>query len=110
MPAVLVAKMMASQQNRTVDSKSGQTKGYFIYSVRMTNIDYYRCDSLVPEKQSAKEINYNVNLSERDKIVAGKYLALCDSGANGVIIRMGLLILYFNSNNKSVSIGIAGDH
>ena len=110
MPAGLVAKMMASQQDRIVDSQTGETKGYSIYSIRMTNIDYSRCDSLVPEEQPANEIHYKVNIWKQDWIVGGKYIALCDSGENDMITGMDRLILYFSSDNKRVSIGITGDY
>ena len=76
----------------------------------MTNIDYYCCDSLVPDEQPAKEIHCKVNPSKRNEIRGGKHLALCDSEENGLIIGLDMLILYFNSDNKHVSIGITGDH
>ena len=105
---------MASKQDQVVDSKTGKTKGWFTYGANMTNVKYSYCDSLVPEDQSedqlVKEIHYKVNLSKHDRIVGGKHLALCDSGANGLIIGLYMLILYFNSDDKRISIGIAGDH
>ena len=52
----------------------------------MTNIDYSRCNSLVPEKQPAKKIHYKVNLSKQDMIVQGNHLELYDSGENDMII------------------------
>ena len=110
MPAGLVTKMMASQQDQKVDSKMNQTKRSFIYSSKMTNIEYSRCDSLVSVEQPAKEVHYKVNLLKQDKIVGGKYLALFDSRANGIIIGLGILIRYFNSDNKRVSIVIIGDY
>ena len=80
----------------------------------MTNINYSRCDSFVPEEQSedqsVKETHYKVNLSKCDRIVGGKHLTLCDGGANGLIIGLNILILYFNSDDKQVSIEITGDH
>ena len=50
MPVGSVVKMMVSKQDAVIDRKTSRTKGYFIYSARMTNIDYSRCDSLVPEE------------------------------------------------------------
>ena len=58
----------------------------------------------------AEEIEYKVNLSKRDRILGVKNLALADSGTNSTIIGLDMLILYFNSDGKRVSIGIAGDH
>ena len=58
----------------------------------------------------AEEIEYKLNLLKRDRIIGGKHLALADSRANGTIIALDMLILYFNSDGKRVSIGIAGDH
>ena len=58
----------------------------------------------------AEEIEYKVNLSKRDRIIGGKHLALADSEANGTIIGLDMLILYFNNDGKHVSIGIAGDN
>ena len=55
-------------------------------------------------------IKYKLNLSKRDRIIGGTYLALADIGANGTIIGLDMLIPYFNSDGKRVSIGIAGDH
>ena len=96
--------------------------GYLTYSVKITNIDYSRCDSLVPKEEPAKEIHYKVNLlhaeeieykvnlSKQDRIIGGKHLVLADSGANGTIIGLNMLILYFNSDGKRASIEISGDH
>ena len=62
MPTGLVAKMMASKQDVMIDRKTGQTRGYFIYSARITNIKYsHYCDSLVPEEQPAKKMHYRIN-------------------------------------------------
>ena len=50
MSAGLIAKIMVRKQVVVIDRKIDQTKGYFIYSTRMININYSRCDSLVPEE------------------------------------------------------------
>ena len=55
-------------------------------------------------------MEYRANLSNRDRVVGGKHLALVDGGANGVIIGLDMKILYFNPDGKQVSIVIAGDH
>ena len=55
-------------------------------------------------------MEYRANLSNRDRVIGGKHLALADGGANGLIIGLDMKILYFNTNGKQVSIGIAGDH
>ena len=67
MPAGLVAKMMSNKQQRVVDDYNNITE-YLNYSAKMTNIDYSRCDSLVPKEQPAKEIHYKVNLSHAEEI------------------------------------------
>ena len=80
------------------------------YAVKMANINYSCCDSLVPKEEPikdvhykvnlsyAEEIKYNVNLSKRDMIIGGKHLALADSSANGTTIGLDILILYFNND------------
>ena len=55
-------------------------------------------------------MEYRANLSNRDRVVGGKHLALVDGGANGVIIGLDMKIFYFNPDGRQVSIGIAGDH
>ena len=55
-------------------------------------------------------MEYRANLSNRDRVVGGKHLALVDGGANGLIIGLDMKNFYFNSDGKQVSIGIAGDH
>ena len=92
------------------------------YSVKMTNIDFTRCDSLVLEEEEsvkivhykvnlhyAEELEYKVNLSKRGRVIGGMHLALVNGGANGTIIGLNKRIIYFNSDRKRVSIGIAGD-
>ena len=49
-------------------------------------------------------------MSNRDRVVGGKHLALVDGGANGLIIGLDMKILYFNPDGKQVSIGTTGDH
>ena len=90
--------------------------------MRIANIDYSRCDSIAADDEPVKEVHYNVNLShaheleylinlsKQDRVIGGKHLALADGGANGLIIGLDMLILYFNSDGKRVSIGIVGDH
>ena len=53
------------------------------------------------------EIHYKVNLSQT---IGGVNLALCDGGANGYIKGSDMRVLYYNSDGRRVSIGIAGDH
>ena len=96
--------------------------GWMTYAVNLANIDYSRCNRLVPNKEPVKdvhykvnllhseELEYRVNLSKRDRIIGGKHLALVDGGANGSIISLDMNILYFNDDGKRVSIGITGDH
>ena len=40
----------------------------------------------------------------------GKHLAHADGEANGSIIGLDMKILYFNDDEKRVSINIVGDH
>ena len=56
------------------------------------------------------EMEYRANLSKRDRVIGGKHLALAKGGKNGLIIGLDMKILYFNTDGKQVSIGIAGDH
>ena len=95
---------------------------YSTKMTKMTNIDYSRFDSLVPDKEPVKDIyykvnllyseesEYRVNLPKQDRIIGGKHLALADGGANGTIIGLDMKILYFNNDRKRVSIRITGDH
>ena len=108
MPAGSITK--SQQIDVVIDGKTGKTKGWFTYSTKITNTDYSCWDSLVPEEQPIKEIRNKINLSKQDRIVGGKILALADSRANGTVIGKNILILYFNSDGKHISIGIAGDH
>ena len=55
-------------------------------------------------------MEYRAKLSKRDRVLGGKHLALVDVGANGVIIGLDTKILYFNSDERQVSIGIVRDH
>ena len=93
------------------------------YSAEMTNIDYTCCDSLVSEEEEsvnivyynvnlhhAEEVEYTANFLKRDRVTGGRHLALADGGANSTIIGLDMKILYFSSDGKRVSIGIAGDH
>ena len=99
--------MLANTQDQVVN-KQGNTTGFITYAATMTNIDYSRCDSLVPEGQTVKDIHYKINLS--NTTVRGKHLVLCDGGANGLIIRRDIKIVCFNCDGKNVSIKIPGDH
>ena len=95
---------------------------YLTYSGNMVNIDYSQCDSLVPSKEPFKEAHYKVNLLHShkmeyranllnlDRVIGGKHRVLADRGANSLIIGLDMKILYFNTDGKQVSIGIAGDH
>ena len=114
-----------------VDPDTKNVAGWMTYATKAANInyqtnvatiDYSRCDSLVPSKESFKdahykvnllhahELEYRVNLSKQDRVIEGKHPALTDRGANGSIIGLDMRILYFNDNGKRVSIGITGDH
>ena len=113
---------MTSKQIQMTDEKDNVMR-WITYSAKMANIDYFsRCDILVPEEESIKDVRYKVNLSyvqekeyrvnllKRDIIIGGKHLTLVDGGENSTIIGLDTKILYFNNDGKRVSIGIAGDH
>ena len=92
------------------------------YQANVAAIDYSRCDSLVPSEKPFKnvhykvnllhahELEYRVNLSKQDRVIGSQHLELADSGANASIIGLDMRILYFNDDEKCVSIGIAGDY
>ena len=122
MPAGSIHKMMADKQLEVRDPVTKQIVSYMTYSAKMANVDYTRFDSLVTEDVADQVVNYNANLLhayeveykanllKQDRIIGGKHLALADGGANGNILALDMRILYFNSDGKRVSIGIAGDH
>ena len=58
----------------------------------------------------AHEVEHKANLLKRDRVIGEVHLTLADSGANGLIIGLDMRIIYFNGDDKRVSIGIAGDH
>ena len=111
----------ASKQLKVMDGD--KVVSYMTYAGNMATVDYSQCDSLVPITEPvvedshykvnllhSREMEYKANLSNQDRVVGGKHLALVDGGANGVIIGLDIKILYFNPDGKQVSIGIAGDH
>ena len=122
MPAGAVPKMMTSKQLEVRDPVTNELVSYMTYAAKMATIDYSRCDSLVLIEESAVDLHYKVNLhnsyemeyranmSKQDRVVGGKHLALVDSRANGGIIGRDMRIIYFNPDERQVSIGIAGDH
>ena len=121
MPAGAVPKMMASKQMPVMTPDGTKIAAYITMAENMANIDYSQYDSLVPTADPVENLHYKVNLlhsheeeyrtnlSNRDRVVGGKHLALVDGGANGLIIGLDMKILYFNTYGKQVSIGIAGD-
>ena len=122
MPAGAVPKMMASKQMLVMTPDGKKVAASITMATNMATIDYSRYNSLVPIEAPvvdshykvnllhSYEMEYRANLSKRDRVVGGKHLALVDGGANGVIIGLDMKILYFNSDGRQVSIGIAGDH
>ena len=122
MLAGVVPKMMVSKQMKVTTPERDKVAAYLTFLGNMANIDYSRCDSLVPSEEPFEEAHYKVNLlhshemeyranlSNRDSVIGGKHLALADGGANGLIIGLDMKILYFNTDGKQVSIGISGDH
>ena len=87
--------------------KDRKKYGHMTLHVRMTLLNYTRCDSLIPDEIPPPQIHYKVNLSQ---IIGGVNLALCDGGANRCIKGNNMRVLYYNSDGRRVSIGIAGDY
>ena len=118
MPAREVPKMMASKQTKVITLEGNKVAAYLTFSGNIANIDYFRCDSVEPVKEAHYKVNllhshemeYRVNLSNRDRVIGEKHLALTDGGANGLIVGLDMKILYFNPDEIQVSIRIAGDH
>mmetsp|Transcript_60638 Transcript_60638/g.67826 ORF Transcript_60638/g.67826 Transcript_60638/m.67826 type:complete len:247 (+) Transcript_60638:871-1611(+) len=114
--------MMASKQLEVRHPITKELVSYITYASKMAVTDYTRFDSMIAEDVADKDVPYNsnlshahkvefvANLSKKDRIIGGKHLALADGGANGNIIATDMRIIYFNSNGKCVSIGIAEDH
>ena len=100
------AKLLANEQLTLVDKK-GDTYVHMTFRSSMAQLDYTRCDSLIPALIQAPAIHYKVNLAQT---VGGINLALCDGGANGCIKGNDMRVLYYNDDGRRVSIGIAGDH
>ena len=122
MPAAVVAKMMANRQYEVRDPITKELVSYVTYASKMAVTDYTRFDSMMTDDVAeplthfnanlshAHGVEYVANLSKRDRVVGGVHLALADGGANSLIIGQDMRIMYFNSDGKRVSIGIAGDH
>ena len=101
------AKLLANEQLTLVDKK-GNTYGHMTFrSCTMAQLNYTRCDTLIPTLIEAPAIHYKVNLAQT---IGGINLALCDGGANGCIKGNDMRVLYYNDDGRRVSIGIAGDH
>ena len=108
MAAGAVPKMMASKQMPVMTLDGTKVAVYLTLAGNMANIDYARCDSLVPTTDPIEDVHYKVNLlhshemeyranlsnRDRDRVIRGKYLALVDGGANGLIIGLDMKILY----------------
>ena len=84
----------------------GKTYGHITLHAKMALLHYTCCDTLIPESFPSPDIHYKVNLSQT---IGGMNLALCDDGANGCIKGNGRRVLYYNSDKRRVSIGIASD-
>ena len=76
------AKLLANEQLTLVDKK-GNTYGHMTFrSCTMAQLNYTRCDTLIPAPIEAPAIHYKVNLAQT---IGGINLALCDGGTNGCI-------------------------
>ena len=100
------AKLLANKQLILVD-KAGKTYVHMTFRATMAVLNYARCDTFIPQLNSSPEIHYKANLAQT---IGGVNLALCDGGANGCIKGNDMRVLYYNSNRRRVSIGIAGHH
>ena len=107
-PAGAVLKTMTSKQLKMMDGD--KIAAYLTNSARMATIDYSCCDSIVTDNEvhhnvnllHAHEVEYLVNLSKQDSVIGGKHLSLADGRANGLIIGLDMLILYFNSMENAL--------
>ena len=100
------AKLLANEQLTLID-KSGNTYGHMTFRSYMAQLNYSRCDALIPPIAPTLEIHYKMNLAQT---IGGVNLALCNGGANGCIKGNNMRVLYYNDDGRRVSIGIAGDH
>ena len=125
MLADAVPKIMASKQMPVMTPDGKKVAAYLTMAENMTNMNYSRCDSLIPipiEQPPLVDLHYKVHLlhqheldyrasmSKLDRVIGGRHLALVDGGANGTTIGRDMRIIYFNADGKRVRIGIAGDH
>ena len=60
MPAGAIRKLMIRKQMKAMDRD--KIAAYLTYSGNKANIDYSRCDSLVPSGEPFKEAHYKVSL------------------------------------------------
>ena len=87
--------------------KDGKTYGHMTFRATMAVLNYARYDTPIPDLIPLPDIHYKVNLAQ---MIGGVNLALYDGGANECIRGNGIRVLYYNSNGRRVSIGIAGNH
>ena len=106
MSAGAPAKMLANEQMQ-VARPNGKTHCLMTFKAIMVVLDYTQFDTLILVEIPAPAIHYKVNLSQT---IGGANLVLCDGGANGCIKGNDMRVLYYNSDRRRVSIGIAGDH
>ena len=66
-PSGAITMMMANKQLGVLDDDDN-VQGRMIYAAKIANIDYFRCDSLVPKEEPLKEIHNKVNLSHAEEI------------------------------------------
>ena len=100
------AKMLANEQMHLV-IPDGKTFGHITLHAKVVLLNYARCDTLIPKLIPSPVIHYKVNLAQT---IGGVNLALCNWGANRYIKGNDMRVLYYNSDGRRVSIGIAGDH
>ena len=100
------AKMLVNE-HLCVVRPNGKTYGHMTFHATMTLLNYARCDTLIPDDIQTPTIHYKVNLLHT---IGGSNLARCDGRANGCIKGNGMQVLYYNSDGRRVSIGIAGVH
>ena len=88
MPAGAVSKMMTSKQMKMMTPECDSVAAYLTFSGNMANIDYSRCDTLVPIAEPVKESHYKVNLLHSHKIVYKANLSIWDRVIGGKTLHL----------------------
>ena len=106
MSAGAPVKILANKQMRVLRPDE-KTHCFVTFKTTMTVLNSTQFDTLIPTEIPVPKIHYNVNLLQT---IGGENLPLCDRGANSFIKGNDIRVLYYNSDGRRISIGIAGDH